>query len=328
MFNYLIFANYKFLYFVIPIFILALIYKLKFYKPVVYKYTLVNLLKKHISKSYANFFLNLLRIFSLIIMLLLIAKPQFVDTKSKIKVEGIDIILALDVSGSMQMFDDLKDKRTRIEIAKTEAIKFIEKRENDQIGLVLFGKYTVTRCPLTLDKNILYEIINDYKIGEIDQDGTVLSLAISNAANRLKYSQSKTKIIILLTDGEPTPPDINAKLAIDIAKKLGIKIYTIGIGNEHGGFIEHPMMGIYQGNSSLNKKLLTYIANETGGQFFQAKNANDMNQIYNTIDKLEKTDYETTIYTKHYDYFIPLLFLVLFLILLELVLSTFIWFSL
>lgn len=329
MFETLIFANYQSLYFVIPIFLLSLLYKVKFYKPVIYKYTLTSLLKKNaVAKNYPKQILFLLKFISFLLLILLISKPQFVDTKSKINVEGIDIVLALDVSGSMMCFDDLKDRRTRIEVAKTEAIKFIEKRHNDQIGLVLFGKFTASRCPLTLDKNILYTIINDYKIGEINSDGTVLALAISNAANRLKYSKAKSKIVILLTDGEPSPPDIQPQVAINIAKKLGVKIYTIGIGNDHGGYAEHPLMGIYQAGTSLNKKLLEKIANETGGQFFQAKNANDMQNIYETIDKLEKTDYETSIYTKYHDFFIPIIFFALLFILLELFLSTFIWFKL
>lgn len=329
MFDTLNFANYHFLYFVVPLFLLALIYKLKFYKPVTYKYTLTSLLKrKHIAKTFSSKVLIVLRISSLLLLILLISKPQFVDTKSKINVDGIDIVLALDVSGSMMCFDDLKDRRPRIDIAKAEAVKFIEKRHNDQIGLVLFGKYTVSRCPLTLDKNILYQIIDDYKIGEINADGTVLALAISNAANRLKYSKAKSKIIILLTDGEPSPPDIDPQMAINIAKKLGVKIYTIGIGNERGGYTEHPMMGIYQGNSILNTRLLQQIAMQTGGKFFHAQNATDMQNIYDTIDKLEKTDYETSIYTKYHDFFIPLIFLALFFLLLELILSTFIWFSL
>jgi len=327
--NNLNFANYQFLYFIIPIFILALIYKLKFYKPVTYRYSLTSLLKKNaVTKNYANQILFFLRTFSFLLLIILIAKPQFVDRKSKINIDGIDIVIALDVSGSMQCFDDLQNRTPRIDIAKAEAIKFIEKRINDQIGLVFFGKYTVSRCPLTLDKTILYQIIEDCKLGEINADGTVLALAISNAANRLKYSKAKSKIIILLTDGEPSPPDIDPQVAINIAQKLGVKIYTIGIGNEHGGYTEHPMMGIYQGNSSLNKKLLENIATQTGGKFFHAQNAADMKIIYDTIDKLEKTDYETNIYTKYYDYFIPIIFLALFLLLLELALSTFIWFSL
>ncbi|MDR3646590.1 MAG: VWA domain-containing protein [Candidatus Babeliales bacterium] len=329
MFNTLILANFYYLYFLIPIFILALIYKLKFFKAVTYKYTLTSLLKKNaVTKNYANSILFFLRACSLLILIILIAKPQFVDTKSKINVEGIDIVLALDVSGSMQCFDDLKDRRSRIDIAKEEAIKFIEKRHDDQIGLVLFGKYTVSRCPLTLDKNILYQIIDDYKIGEINAEGTVLALAISNAANRLKYSKAKSKIVILLTDGEPSPPDIEPQIAINIAKKLGVKIYTIGIGNINGGYIDHPMMGIYQGNSSLNTRLLEQIAIQTGGKFFLAQNATDMQNIYDTIDKLEKTDYETTIYTKYHDFFIPLIFMAIFFLLLELILTTFIWFRL
>jgi len=325
----LIFANYKFLYFVVPIFLLGLIYKLFFYKAVIYRYSLISILKKFQNKKlFSEKILFFLRMISFLLLILLIAKPQLADTKSKIKVDGIDIMMVLDVSGSMLCFDDLKDKRPRIDIAKEEAKKFIEKRIDDQIGLIFFGKFAVSRCPLTLDKNILNSIISDYKIGEINADGTVLSKAISSAANRLKSSKAKSKIIILLTDGEPTPPDVEPQIALDIAKKLGIKIYIIGIGNENGGFIEHPLMGIYQGNYTLNKKLLEIIASETGGKFFLARNATDMKNIYDTIDKLEKSNYETNIYSNYLDFFIPIIILVIFLLILELFLTTFVWFSL
>lgn len=323
-------VNFYWFLFLIPIFLILVIYRLKFYKNIIYRHTLVGFFKKNNLNFSSNYkkVLFILRSTILLILIFLIGKPQFADLNSKINMDGIDIVLAIDVSGSMLCFDDLNERASRIEIAKNEAIRFVNKRINDQIGIVIFGRHALSRCPLTIDKKILTEIINDLKIGEIDSGETVLSTSIITASNRLKNSKAKSKIIILLTDGEPTPSDAPAKMAIDIAKKLGIKIYTIGIGGEQGGLFEHPMFGPVPCNSRLNKELLTEIASKTGGQFFYAKSATDMRNIYDTIDNLEKTKYETNIFYKFYDFFIPLIFIVIILFLVEQLLATFIWFAL
>lgn len=295
-----------------------------------YKFTLVEFFIKNgfYASAYQSKIIFVIRFLILLILSLLIARPQLVDVRSKVNVEGIDIIMALDVSGSMNSFDDINDKRSRFEIAKDEAIRFIKKRENDAIGLVIFGGYAITRCPLTLDKKILNEIINQLEIGELNPNETVLSIAILNSLNRLKNSYAKNKIIILLTDGAPSLTDINPSIAIDVAKKMGIKIYTIGIGNENGGLINHPFLGIVPCGASLNKELLMNISSQTGGKFFQAKNSNDMRKIYEEINSLEKTKYETTVYNRYYELYIPLIILALLLIFIELILTTFVWFAL
>jgi len=324
------FANLSFLYFLIPIVLIIGLLRLKFAKKTIYKYSMGNLLKKKgfASRHPYKKILYLARFFLLVGLVFLIGKPQLVDPRSNVKVEGIDIVVVLDASGSMQMPGYGDDQRTRFDIAKKEAIRFIEKRDNDPIGLVIFGNDALSRCPLTLDKNILKTMIGDLKLGEvIDPRGTVLSLAILTGANRLKNSKSKSKVMILLTDGEPSENDANPKVAIDVAKKLGIRIYTVGIGSDKEEYILDPRYGAICA-PKINKKLLTRIAKQTGGKFFHALDEKDMRNIYDTIDKLEKTEYETDIYSKYFDWFKPFLWTIFIVFLLELLFSTFIWFAL
>lgn len=311
--------------------LVAALIRLLFYKEPRYLFSYVSLaLSKGIpSKSWRKKAILFLRFFSLLMLVFLMARPQLVDSHSQIHVEGVDMVIALDVSGSMQCFDDVKDQRSRITIAKKEALDFIEKRENDPIGLVIFGMQAVSRCPLTLDKKMLRDIINSIELGVIDAQGTALAVGMLTAANRLKNSTAKSKVIILLTDGEPTPEiDIDPEEALKVVKKLGIKVYTIGIGGEYGGLVNHPLLGIRQMGISLNKPLLEHIAKETGGHFFEAKNAADMKRIYETIDRLEKTEYDATVFTKYEDIYKPLLVISIMTLLVELLISTFVWFAL
>ena len=279
--------------------------------------------KKHLSQ-YLIYFTRLL---ALLLLALVLARPQGIDPKSQVKVEGVDIVLVLDVSNSMLLFDDPQNPQTRIDVAKKEAINFINKRENDPIGLVLFGRYAVSRCPLTLDKELLKQMIDQIEIGEIDPVGTFLSIAMMTAINRLKYSQAKSRIMIVLTDGQPSDGDLDPDTVIDISKKLDIKIYTIGIGSQDGGYSNHPLFGVIKNGETFNQKLLEQVANETGGQCFQAQNANDMRQIYNKIDQLERSSQQSTVFTKKHEFFSFFIKLALLLLLLELCLSYFIWFG-
>lgn len=257
--------------------------------------------------------------------MLLIAKPQLVNQHSKITLEGIDIILVLDVSDSMKYQHHATDARSRITIAQQEAIRFVDKRTNDAIGLVIFAYDALCSCPTTADKKLLKKIINDITIGSINPQGTVLSSGIITAANRLKHSKAKSKIMVVLTDGQPTPNDADPLVAIAIAKELGIKIYTVGIGEEDTSYAGHFFAYMIQ---PLNKKLLEDFARETGGRFFQAHNAQDMRKIYDTIDTLEKNRLELPLYDQRQDWFLPLLWTALALILIELFVATFLWFGL
>ncbi|MEX0940443.1 MAG: VWA domain-containing protein [Candidatus Babeliales bacterium] len=300
------------------------------YKPIMLSYSLTSALKKTEQKTSIIFKVVpfLLRAALLYSLVLFLARPQLVNVKSKVQTEGIDIMMVLDASGSMQCFDDVRDRRSRFEVAKKEAISFIEQRENDQIGLVIFGKDAISRCPLTLDKHILTEIIDKLELGMIDPDGTVLSIAICMAAKRLKNAKAKSKVMIVLTDGEPTLGlDLQPQLAINLVKKLGIKVYTIGIGNEQGGFWHDPLFGIRPMGFRLNTALLQEIAGNTGGQFYLAEKPEDMKRIYNTINQLEKTEYEAPIFTQYTDLVLPFALMALGIFLIELLVTSFVWFS-
>lgn len=297
-------------------------------KVVVYRHSLGHTLKK---KSITTYFhkktLYFLRFLVLFLLALLVGKWQIVDQRSKVPIAGIDMVLVLDVSGSMQFKDYDDDERSRFEVAKAEAIRFIEKRDSDALGLVLFGKDAISRCPITFDKQMLQNIVEELKLGVIDPDGTMLVTGIVTAANRLKHSQSKSKVMIVLTDGEPSEGDMDPSVGIDVAKKLGIKIYTVGIGSEQEQVFMHPLYGVIA-KPKVNKELLTKIAKETGGYYFLARNAADMRNIYDKIDALEKTEHDVPLFSLYYDLLVPGVLCIMGLLLCELFLSTYVWFGL
>jgi len=313
----------------IAIIIAVMIARRLLHKTVVYRYSLGYALKKngisarHIYKKV----FYILRLLVLLLLAFVIAKPQIVDSRSKIPVEGIDIVLVLDVSGSMRFTDYDDDERSRFDVAKAEAIRFIEKRTNDALGLVLFGKDTVSRCPITFDKELLQKVVDELKLGVIDADGTLLITGIVTAADRLKHSQAKSKVMIVLTDGEPSEGDMDPSVGIDVAKKLGIKIYTVGIGSEQEQIFSHPLYGI-MAKPKVNKELLTKIADETGGHYFFARSAADMRRIYDTIDTLEKREHEVPLFSLYYDLLAPCAALIMAAIFFELLFSTYVWFAL
>ncbi len=315
-------------YILVPITLLAAIYRIFFHKTPYYVYPLSKELAKHkhTHRRYHKKILFLLRLAAMLGLIFLVARPVWIDEHSRVNIDGIDIVLAIDVSDSMNVFDDLNDRRSRIEVAKQEAIRFIEKRIDDPIGIVIFGREVISRCPLTLDKSILKEIVGSLEIGEINQQGTWLGTGLATAVNRLRTSKAKSKIIVLLTDGEPTPPEkVEPEVAIALAKQFGIKVYTIGIGNEKGGYFTHQFFGTQQVPYSVNVALLKKIATETGGMFLKANSPREMRAAYNTIDKLEKTERQTTLFHRYYEAFLTFIWLVLGILALELILRLFIW---
>jgi len=313
----------------LAVIIVAIIVRKKMHKIPLYRYSLSSTLKNNgvrVSHPHRAIIYGI-RLIALCLLALVISKPQVVDSRSKVPVQGIDIVLVLDVSGSMQFQDYEDDARSRFDVAKAEAIHFIEKRDHDALGLVLFGKDTVSRCPITSDKQLLKQIVEELKLGVIDSDGTMLITGMITAANRLKHSASKSKVMIVLTDGEPSEGDMDPSIGIDVAKKLGIKIYTVGIGSEEEVVFMHPLYGMVT-KPKVNKQLLTKIAKETGGQYFMARSAADMRRIYDTIDALEKTEHEVPLFSIYYDLMIPFVAVIISLLFIELLLSTFIWFAL
>ncbi len=322
-------AYFDLIYVLIPALLLIVAYRLKFYKSPTYNYALTQTLiqqKFGLSTRYKKV-LWLLRFLVLCGLLFLILRPQWADERSKINVEGIDIVLAIDVSGSMELFDDTNDRRSRITVAKSEAIRFIEKRTDDPIGVVIFGREALSRCPLTLDKQVLKEIVGGLEIGVVNPSGTWLGTGLATAINRLRNSKAKSKIVVLLTDGEPTPPEqVDPDVAITMAQKFGIKIYTIGVGGAQGGYGIHPWFKqVVQIPTPLNETLLKKIAEKTGGMFFRATNPKEMRTVYDTIDRLEKTEIQTNIFHRYYEAFLNFIWIVLLLFGLELVLRLVIW---
>ncbi len=292
-----------------------------------YVYPLTSMITKNqLQKSCGiKYFLYACRLCILGFLAFLAARPQWADERSKVNVEGIDIVIALDISGSMELFDDAQDRRMRVDVAKAEAIRFIEKRTNDPIGLVLFANDAISRCPLTLDKHILKELVGSVQIGLLDPQGTALGTGLATAVNRLKNAKAKSKIIILLTDGEPSPEKIPPETAIELAQQHKIKVYTIGIGNDQGGFFMHPLFGLQSGQTKVNTTLLKTIAEKTGGEFFLARNPKEMRSVYEKIDRLEKTDMQTDIFHTFYEAFESFIWLFLALFFFELLLRITIW---
>lgn len=308
---------------------IALLLRRYLYKPVMYRYTLSHFIKmSHSAVTIPHkTILAVMRVAIFTLLALLIAKPQIVDEHSQIIVDGISIMLVLDVSGSMDLSYGAHDSRTRFSVAREEAINFSEKRLNDALGLVIFGKNAITRVPLTADKHMLKSMIQEVQLGDIDYNGTVIATAIITALNRLKNDRAKSKIMILLTDGTPTPEDSDAAAAIAIAQKMGVKIYTIGIGSTEQAVYMDPRYGLIM-NQPVNQPLLEHIAQKTGGKFFMAHNADDMRSIYNMIDQLEKTKHTEPLFSRYYDLFPIFVVIILGLLLFEVGITSWGWFGL
>lgn len=247
-------------------------------------------------------FLIVLRILSLALIIIALARPRTVDISNKTKTtKGIDIVMAMDVSGSM-LAKDLKPNR--MEALKKVAQNFVYDRPNDRIGLVVYASEAYTKTPVTSDKAIILDAIKGVNYDRILQDGTGIGMGLTTAVNRLKDSKAKSRIIILLTDGVNNNGFIDPDMAAEIAQKFKIKVYTIGIGTN--GMAEFPYAIAANGSFlfkmmpvEIDEKLLRRIANKTGGKYFRATSNSKLENIYNEINKLETTEIEEL---KFYDY--------------------------
>ncbi len=266
----------------------------------------------------------LLRILSFVMIILVLARPQTTDNWQNSEIEGIDIMMAVDVSTSM-LAEDLKPNR--LEAAKKVAAEFINGRPNDNIGLTIFAGEAFTQCPLTVDHAVLLNLFNSVK-GDIAQrglieDGTAVGMGLANAISRLKDSKAKSKVIILLTDGSNNRGDISPLTAAEIAKQFGIRIYTIGVGTN--GTAPYPMQ-TYAGVQYVNvpveidEQTLTQIAGTTNGNYFRATSNSKLEQVYKDIDKLEKTKLNVKEFSKREEAFALFAIIAFLSILLELVL--------
>lgn len=248
-----------------------------------------------------------------------LARPQTSNSWSTKHTEGIDIMLCMDVSTSM-LAEDLKPNR--IEAAKNVALEFISGRPDDNIGLTLFAGEAYTQCPMTTDHAVLLNLLNGMKVdmaqrGLID-DGTAIGMGIANALSRLKDSKAKSKVVILLTDGTNNCGQISPNTAADIAKSLGIRVYTIGVGTNGTARYPYPVAGHIEYVNvpvEIDTKALATIAKKTDGQFYRATNNQKLHEVYQEIDKLEKTKMNVRQYSKRHEAFAGfLLFSVLCLI--------------
>ena len=257
-----------------------------------------------------------LRLLTMTCIIIAIAKPQTRNEQDNAEGEGIDIVLGIDVSGSMTA-QDLQPNR--LEAAKQVAIDFVNKRPTDKIGIVIFAGESFTQCPLTTDHQVLISSISNIRNGLLE-DGTAIGSGLGTSVDRVRAGTSKSKIVLLLTDGENNSGLIDPKTAKEIAKSFGIKVYTIGVGTE--GTTPIPVntgagVVMQQQRVSIDEKLLTEIANETGGKYFRARDNNSLQSIYDTIDQLEKSKVEITKSVRYADKFFPLLVAALFFLLLE-----------
>ena len=238
--------------------------------------------------------LRVLRFIVLSLLIITLARPQLSQSREHSIAQGIDILLVLDISGSMRAEDFAG--ANRIQTAKSVINEFLAHRENDRIGLVIFAGESFTLCPLTLDYAVLAELLSDVEIGQLE-DGTAIGDALATATHRLHASASKTKIVILLTDGENNAGSITPETAARLAASDGIKVYTIGMGKEGGARI--PYADTTFGKryrevlTYLDEETLKQIANATGGSYFRATDTQSLQQIYAEIDRFEKTKFET-----------------------------------
>jgi Ca-activated chloride channel family protein len=237
----------------------------------------------------------LLRVLAIALLIIALARPQTFSSGENIYTEGIDIAMVLDISGSM-LAEDFKPNR--LEAAKKVIDDFIKGRTNDKIGLVIFSGESFTQCPLTIDYSVLRNLLKEIYSGMI-QDGTAIGNAIANGVNRLKDSKSKSKVLILLTDGVNNAGEIDPVTAAQIAQQFGIRIYTVGVGTmgEAPYPFQTPFGKRYQMVPvEIDESLLKQISNITGGKYFRATNNRKLIEIYEEIDRLEKTRVEITSY--------------------------------
>ena len=245
-----------------------------------------------------------LKLVAFSLLVIAIARPQSSTKWEESTTEGIDIIISMDISGSM-LAEDLKPNR--LESSKNVAMSFISKRINDRIGLTIFSGESFTQCPLTTDHNVLVNLFKDVKSGMIE-DGTAIGMGLANAVNRLKESNAISKVVILLTDGVNNSGTIAPLTAAEIAKKFGIRVYTIGIGSE--GYAPYPFQtafGIqYQDvEVPIDEKTLQDIATITDGKYFRAQNNSTLKKVYEDIDLLEKSKIETIEFNNKSEEFLP-----------------------
>lgn len=258
----------------------------------------------------------MLRCFGLSFLIIALARPQLKFSNQSFEGQGIDIMLCLDVSGSMYHTDILPN---RLEASKEVAKDFVQERPGDRIGLVVFGNNGLTMCPLTTDNSALIEQINNITTTELTGAATVIGTGIATSINRLKDSKSKTKIIIFLSDGVNSSGAISPETAIELAKVFNIKIYTIGIGSNNKINVTRRTPS-RERNFEFDEQLLLRMAERTGGQYSHAGNGEDLKEAFENISHLEKSTIQTSITTRVEEQFLPFLVIGFLFVFLEILL--------
>ncbi len=266
-------------------------------------------------------FLPILRALAAIALIIALARPQLSLKEEIVKAEGIDIVLIMDISSSMLAQDFPPN---RLEVSKKVAKEFIDKRTFDRIGLVVFAGESFTQCPLTTDHRVVKDFLDQLQCGLLE-DGTAIGMGLASAVNRMKDSQSKSKVIILLTDGVNNSGYIKPMTAAQIAVEMNTKVYTIGVGSRGQALspVSRRSDGGYifgMANVEIDERLLYDIAQLTGGQYYRATDVSSLEAIYAEIDKLEKTEMEVNTFKRYSEEFRPFLLIGLVLLLLEILL--------
>jgi len=259
----------------------------------------------HSPKTWLIHSLFILRLLAITLLIVALARPQDVSSRQNIEIEGIDIVMALDVSGSMLARDFDPD---RLEAAKEVADDFIHRRPNDRVSLVIFSGEAFTQVPLTTDHAMITTMFKEVKSGMIE-DGTAIGDGLATAASRLQDSEAISKVIILLTDGVNNSGSVDPRSAAEIAKMFGVRVYTIGVGSQ--GTAPYPVQDqfgrtrIQQMEVQIDEELLKEIAATTGGQYFRAESNKKLKEIYNEIDKLEKSKIDVQEFRRKHEKFLP-----------------------
>lgn len=254
------------------------------------KFSSIKLIRNRSKKSrYKHKLGRYLTLIALLMFTVALARPQSGSKKIENKKKGIDIVLALDVSGSMESVDI---KPNRLEVAKEVLNSFIAKRSDDRIALSIFAGGAYTRIPLTTDYEVIKNSINSLSKKDVNERGTAIGMGLAVAVNRLKNSEAKTKIVILVTDGQNNAGNLSPQAAVELAKKIGIKVYTVGVGTDYDVYLQKDFFGNVEEvkqEGGLDEETLKYIAENTAAKYYRADSKKSFENIFDEIDKLEKT---------------------------------------
>ena len=270
--------------------------------------------------------LIVLRILALLLLIIALMRPRQGMSETKVHTEGIDIVLALDVSGSMRAEDFQLEgrRRNRLFVVKEVVREFIQKRTSDRIGLVIFGEKSYTLCPLTLDTSVLLQFLERAQFG-IAGDSTAIGEGITTSLNRLRMTKAKSKVIVLLTDGVQNAGRVDPQTAAELAKALGVRLYTIGVGSKGPAPfpVKDPFGHIFyqQVRIDLDEKTLQSVADATGGRYYRAADTERLREIYSEIDQLEKTKIESALYVQYTELFTPFVLAAMAFVFLEVILG-------